>query len=126
MKVVCFRARVNAAVRRLRMATENSIGLTCLKLEFYSLSNLSVQIGGFCRQTSCAIRRELERFGKANLGLVKTTLRVGKVATAAAVSMNGGGEQVNEREGETATLLSSCVVAFGGSGSGFAPRYLRR
>jgi len=46
----------------------------------------------------------------ANLGVVKTTLRVGKVLTAAAVSMKGGGEQVNGRERETATLLKTVSV----------------
>jgi len=39
--------------------------------------------------------------------VVKTTLRESKVATAAAVSVKGGGEQVNGRERETATLLSN-------------------
>ena len=39
--------------------------------------------------------------------MVKTTLRVGKVATAAAVKMKGGGEQFNGREGETAALFGN-------------------
>jgi len=39
------------------------------------------------------------------LGVVKTTLTEGRVATAAAVTMKGGGEQVNGRERETATLF---------------------
>jgi len=41
------------------------------------------------------------------LGVVKTTLRVSKVATAAAVKMKSGGEQVNGRERETATLFGN-------------------
>jgi len=42
----------------------------------------------------------------ANLGVVKTTLTEGRIATAAAVTMKGGGEQFNGREDETAALLS--------------------
>ena len=57
---------------------------------------------------------------------MKTKLRDGKVLAAAAVSMNGGGEQVNEREGETATLLSTGLVNSELRGGGFAPRYLSR
>ena len=55
------------------------------------------------------LRRELERFGKANVGVVKIKLTECKVATAAAVKMKGGGEQVNGRERETATLYERCV-----------------
>ncbi len=106
--------------------TEISIGLTSLKLEFYLLSNLSLKISGFCWQTSCAIRRFPQSCAKANLGLVKINLTVGGVATAAAVSMKGGGEQVNEREGETATLLSNLSVKLRVACGGFAPRYLSR
>jgi len=47
---------------------------------------------------------------KANLGVVKTTLTKSRVATAAAVKVKGGGEQVIGREGETATLLFSLSV----------------
>jgi len=43
------------------------------------------------------------------LGVVKITLTEGKVLAAAAVSVNGGGEQVNGRERGTATLLSRCA-----------------
>jgi len=60
------------------------------------------------------------------VGVVKIKLTKDKVATAAAVTMEGGGEQVNGRERETAALLSRCVVAFGGLGGGFAPRHLCR
>ena len=35
-------------------------------------------------------------------------------------------EQINGREGETATLLSRCPLKFGGLGGGFAPRHLNR
>ena len=35
-------------------------------------------------------------------------------------------EQIIEREGETATLLSRCVVSFSLRGGGFAPRQLNR
>ena len=35
-------------------------------------------------------------------------------------------EQIIGREGETATLLSSCVVTFGLREFGFAPRHLNR
>ena len=35
-------------------------------------------------------------------------------------------EQVIGREGETAALLSRCVVSLGLRGGGFAPRQLRR
>jgi hypothetical protein len=54
-------------------------------------------------QTFRAIRRELkvarrQTWAKANLGVVKTELTEGKVATAAAVSIKGGGEQINGRE----------------------------
>jgi len=35
-------------------------------------------------------------------------------------------QQFNGREGETATLLSRCVVSFGGLSGGFAPRHLSR
>ncbi len=38
----------------------------------------------------------------------------------------GKAEQIIGREGETATLLSRCVVTFGGLGGGFAPRHLSR
>jgi len=62
------------------------------------------KINRICRQTSCAIRRETESCAKANLGVVKIKLTEGKVATAAAVTMKGGGEQVIGREAETATL----------------------
>ncbi len=67
-----------------------------------------------------------QTFGSANVGVVKIKLTVGKVATAAAVSMKGGGEQVNGRERETATLLSKLSVKPKLVRSGFAPRHLRR
>ena len=35
-------------------------------------------------------------------------------------------EQINGREGETATLFGRCVVNLGGRGGGFAPRHLSR
>ena len=35
-------------------------------------------------------------------------------------------EQFNGREGETATLLSSCPLNFSGLAGGFAPRHLSR
>jgi len=35
-------------------------------------------------------------------------------------------QQFNGRERETATLLSSCPLNFGGLGGGFAPRHLKR
>jgi len=60
------------------------------------------------------------------LGVVKTTLRVGKVATAAAVTMKGGGEQFNGREGETATFIRRCPLNLNGLLSGFAPRQFNR
>jgi len=60
------------------------------------------------------------------LGVVKITLRVGKVATAAAVKVKGGGEQFNGREGETATLLFGLSVTLTLRGGGFAPRHLNR
>ena len=58
-------------------------------------------------QTSCAIRRETESCAKLNLGVVKTKLTASEVATAAAVTMKGGGEQVNGRERETAILFGN-------------------
>ncbi len=42
------------------------------------------------------------------------------------VATNGAIEQFNGREGETATLLSRCLVTFSGLGGGFAPRHLNR
>ena len=39
---------------------------------------------------------------------------------------DGAIEQVNEREGETATLLSASLVSFQLARGGFAPRYLGR
>jgi len=42
------------------------------------------------------------------------------------VEANGEAEQVIGREGETATLLSCCVLNSNGLGGGFAPRQLRR
>jgi hypothetical protein len=35
-------------------------------------------------------------------------------------------EQINGREGETATFLSSCPLNLSGLGGGFAPRHLSR
>ncbi len=35
-------------------------------------------------------------------------------------------EQINGREGETATFLKRCVLNSGGLGGGFAPRHLKR
>jgi len=35
-------------------------------------------------------------------------------------------QQINGREGETATLLSRCPLNFSGLGGGFAPRHLNR
>ncbi len=58
--------------------------------------------------------------------MVKINLIEGGVATAAAVSVKGGGEQVNGREGETAALLSKLSVKPKLVRSGFAPRHLRR
>ncbi len=78
------------------------------------------------RQTSRAIRRETESCAKANLGVVKIKLTEGKVATAAAVKVKGGGEQVNGRERETATLFGTSSVKPKLVRSGFAPRHLRR
>jgi hypothetical protein len=40
--------------------------------------------------------------------------------------MKGGGEQINGREGETATLLSNLSVSLTLRGGGFAPRHLSR
>ena len=40
------------------------------------------------------------------MGVVKIKLTDGEVLAAAAVKVKGGGEQVNGRERETATLLS--------------------
>jgi len=57
---------------------------------------------------------------------VKTKLTESGVATAAAVTTKGGGEQVNEREGETATFFSRCLVSLNLRGGGFAPRHLSR
>jgi len=57
----------------------------------------------------------------ANLGVVKTTLTEGRVATAAAVSVKGGGEQFNGREGETATLFVSLSVKLGVACGWFRP-----
>ena len=57
---------------------------------------------------------------------MKTTLTEGGDATAAAVSVKGGGEQVNGRERETAALLSKLSVKPKLVRSGFAPRHLRR
>jgi len=51
---------------------------------------------------------------------------VPKAKENAAHFFYGGVEQFNGREGETATLLSRCVVSFGGLGGGFAPRHLKR
>jgi len=62
----------------------------------------------------------------ANLGVVKIKLTVGKVATAVAVKVKGGSEQVIGREGETATFLSSCPLNSNGLDGGFAPRHLSR
>ena len=39
---------------------------------------------------------------------------------------NGGIEQFNGREGETATFLSRCLLNFSLRGGGFAPRHLSR
>ena len=39
---------------------------------------------------------------------------------------NRTGEQFNGREGETATLLSRCLVTLNLRGGGFAPRHLNR
>ena len=49
-----------------------------------------------------------------------------KLVTIIAIDMKRAVEQFNGREGETATLLSRCVVTFGGLGGGFAPRHLSR
>ena len=65
-----------------------------------------------------------ERDGK--LGVVKITLTESGVATAAAVTMKGGGEQINGREGETATFLSRCPLNLELRVGGFAPRHLSR
>ncbi len=40
--------------------------------------------------------------------------------------MQRNSEQINGREGETATLLSRCVVSFSLRVFGFAPRHLSR
>ena len=45
------------------------------------------------------------------MGVVKITLTDWKVATAAAVSMKGGGEQVIGREAATAALLPMLACA---------------
>ena len=39
---------------------------------------------------------------------------------------DGNVEQFNGREGETATLLSRCLVTFNELGGGFAPLHLKR
>ena len=58
--------------------------------------------------------------------MLKIKLTEGRVVTAAAVKARGGGEQVNGRERETATLLSKLSVKPKLVRSGFAPRHLRR
>ncbi len=40
--------------------------------------------------------------------------------------INGGAQQFNGREGETATFLSRCLLNSNGLGGGFAPRHLNR
>jgi len=46
--------------------------------------------------------------------------------TKKAIEGEGATEQFNGREGETATLLSRCVVSFSLREFGFAPRHLNR
>ena len=40
--------------------------------------------------------------------------------------MQRAAQQINGREGETATLLLRCLLNFSGLGGGFAPRHLNR
>jgi len=117
---------VNAAFAAFGWQRKISIGLTYLKLEFYSLSNLSLKINELRGQSSCAIRRFPQSCAKANLGAVKINLTVGGVATASAVTIKGGGEQVNGREGKTATLYESRSLNLKLHGCGFTPRHLDR
>ena len=58
--------------------------------------------------------------------MVKTELTESKVATAAAVSVKGGGEQVIGREGETATFIWRCLFNSELRVIGFAPRQFNR
>ena len=63
---------------------------------------------------------------EGNLGRGENELTKGKVATAAAVKVKGGGEQVIGREGETATFLSRRPLNPKLRVFGFAPRQFNR